>query len=259
MFCSIKNPITGHIVDLSPLVNTKDQHNKWLVKGYGEDVNKNFTIAICSSPFLDSDNDDIDDEDLQVGAVYDHNTVSIGKYNSNLTMYPNKRITLKYQDGDVCPNKIDKKSTLLNFVCDRDIISKAQITYIGNTNNCSYFFEVRTLYACPKADKTQELSILPIFFSIITVFIIVDCFRRWINKRVKKGNNEFDNWQFLQEQSWWSKMKQFLFSRNRNHMNTFNNLQPIRLNNSNTFVRDMETQNDILDSLDRDSNLSFPE
>lgn len=260
MFCSIRNPTTGHIIDLSSLTNTKDQHNKWLVKGYGDDINKNFTIAICSSPFSSiPDNDKLDEDDFQIGATYDHDSVSIGKFNSNLTIFPNKRITLKYQDGDICPNNVDRKSTLLNFVCDRDINSKAQINYIGNINNCSYFFEVKTLYACPKADKTQEVSILPIFFSIITVFIIVDCFRRYINKRIIKGNNEFDNWQFLQEQSWWSKVKQFLFNGNRNNNNTFSNLQPIRLNNSNAFVRDMETQNDIIDSLDRDSNVSFPE
>ncbi|EHM99754.1 Mrl1p [Saccharomyces cerevisiae x Saccharomyces kudriavzevii VIN7] len=64
-----------------------------------------------------------------------------------------KKLTLKYENGSICPNGKDKKATLLNFVCDKEIQSKAQISYIGNLHDCSYFFEVRSIYACPTSNK----------------------------------------------------------------------------------------------------------
>lgn len=246
-FCSVTNPITGQYIDLSQLSstpntpNTKKQSSglsdlktRWLVKGYGVDINKNFTISICSSPVL-KENDETKKLDNTTGAYYSYNntkkneidTISIGNFDTQPKLFGNKRLTLQYEDGSICPNGIDHKSTLLNFVCDRDITTRAQINYIGNSHNCSYFFEVRSIYACPTANKKNEINVIGIFFGIILVFSLVEICRRWIKSKIERNspsirhnlpdyrnNNNINNniephWEFLEDRSvvgkWFSK------------------------------------------------------
>lgn len=322
-FCAVTNPVTGQYIDLSQLSSTpnlsgtkknsktkSELKTRWLVKGYGYDVDKNFTISICSSPVV-SDNDETKELSDLTGAYYSINntkkskieTVSIGNFNTKPKLFGNKKLTLQYEQGSKCPNGVDRKSTLLNFICDRDITARAQINYIGNSNNCSYFFEVRSIYACPTANKSNEINVLGIFFAIIFVFTLVEVCRRWIKKKIEhnslsgrimlpRGNQLYDNtnndyyhhyyhngndnrlepqWELLENKSilskWITKIQGIWPIKRRRGNNS--SLSPssyngsIRLNHSNllendnnssSFLRDMETQNDILDQLDNLNN-----
>lgn len=309
-FCSVTNPITGQYIDLSQLSSSpntptaKKQYKgssnepktRWLVKGYGSDIDKNFTISICSSPVV-KDDKDISSSKLtnMTGAYYSFNdtkqneinTVSIGDFNTQPKLLGNKKLTLQYEEGSICPNGVDHKSTLLNFVCDRDIITRAQINYIGNSHNCSYFFEVRSIYACPTANKKNEVNVIGIFFGIILVFSLVELCRRWIKTKIEQNlrnnnnnnNNNINNngsrdgianyrtelgsepqWEFLEDRTvigkWFQRLQGWVRRGNRYNNNSMGS---IRMNNpslsfrnssTNSFFRDMETQNDILDQLD---------
>lgn len=223
-FCAVTNPATGQYIDLSQLSSTPnlpgtkkksktkpEPKTRWLVKGYGPDIDKNFTISICSSPVI-PDNDETKKLSNLTGAYYSVNNtktnkievISIGNFNTKPKLFGNKKLTLQYEQGSKCPNGLDKRSTLLSFVCDREITSRAQINYIGNSNNCSYFFEVKSIYACPTAIKSNDINVLGIFLAIIFVFTLVELCRRWIKKKIERnsisgpimssrGNNIYDN------------------------------------------------------------------
>jgi cation-dependent mannose-6-phosphate receptor len=54
------------------------------------------------------------------------------------------------------------KSTLLSFLCDRDpsLTSHPAISFIGTPDSCSYFFEVRSRYACGGATSSSDSGTL---------------------------------------------------------------------------------------------------
>ncbi|CAI4053636.1 hypothetical protein SUVC_16G3480 [Saccharomyces uvarum] len=307
LFCAVTNPVTGSYIDLSQLSSTpnklrdgqeqksgRNKHEpsktKWSVRGWGYDTN--FTLGICSSPVGETE---IHQLSNLTGAFYvDHENenslVSIGDFSTEPVLVggsTTKKLTMKYENGSMCPNGKDKKATLLNFICDKEIQSKAQITYIGNLHNCSYFFEVRSIYACPTSNKKNEVNVLGIFIGIFAIFFLVEfAGRRWIyaklNRHLKNSDelneispslNEQPHWDLIEDGSRWSRffsgmaksVKRFTKSlvsplfRNRN-----NGQGGIRLRTSPSasssslvnreFFRDMEAQNEIIDSLDINSH-----
>lgn len=202
LFCAVMNPATGTYIDLSQLSSTPNKlkdggksrssdpsKTRWLVSGWG--YNTNFTIGVCSSPVTKDEETHLTNT---TGAFYQdpktHQLISIGDFATTPTLLRSKKLTLKYQNGDKCPNGVDRKSTLLNFVCDKELSSKAQITYIGSLHDCSYFFEVRSLYACPTSNKSNEVNLLGIFVGIFAVFFLVEYGgRRWLYGKVRTHFN----------------------------------------------------------------------
>ncbi|CCD22955.1 Mrl1p NDAI_0A08010 [Naumovozyma dairenensis CBS 421] len=316
LFCAVMNPSTGSYIDLSHLSstpnksrdNTKVHKNsnvksrkdktdtsktRWLVRGW--DYDTNFTLSICSSPVTKTEEDQL--SNLTGGYYIDQKDssklISIGNFATEpKIMGPpnNKKLTLKYENGSMCPNGRDKKATLLNFVCDRDISTKAQISYIGSLADCSYFFEVRSIYACPTSNKENEVNVVGIFFGIFFVFFLVELGRRWLNKKTTRGNNtSYSRYQDLGSSDnqidstvnlypRWAQggsnispwMKPFVGVKNlivriasrgtrdrhlSNIPGTTFSRYPIRLrstsdiSNGTSFFRDMEAQNDMLDSI----------
>ena len=68
-------------------------------------------------------------------------------------------------DDDEKPSKklakstsIRRKSTLISFLCDRDpsLTDRPQVSFVGSPDHCSYFFEVRSRYACGGASASGE-------------------------------------------------------------------------------------------------------
>lgn len=199
LFCAVMNPLSGTYIDLSQLSSTPNKpqdtnrgkgksgndkeasKSRWLIRGWN--YNTNFTLGICSTPVTSQEEGQLTN---YTGGFYrdpknDEQLVSIGNFDTTPLLMGNKKLTLKYENGSMCPNGVDKKSTLLYFVCDKEIATKAQITYIGNLHDCSYFFEVRSIYACPTSNKSKEVNILGIFISILAVFFLVEYGgRRWL-------------------------------------------------------------------------------
>ncbi|OJD17027.1 hypothetical protein AJ78_02871 [Emergomyces pasteurianus Ep9510] len=49
-----------------------------------------------------------------------------------------------------------RKSTLMSFLCDRDLISPAaSVSFVGTVDSCTYFFEVRSAAACGGVARTE--------------------------------------------------------------------------------------------------------
>ncbi|KAL1961318.1 hypothetical protein VTO42DRAFT_46 [Malbranchea cinnamomea] len=88
---------------------------------------------------LDDDDDDDDDD------VGDHDEDD----------------TTEKDDGDK-GNKIRRKSTIMSFLCDRDLISPAAaISFVGSIDSCSYFFEVRSIAACGGVAASSDGGVGP--------------------------------------------------------------------------------------------------
>lgn len=267
LFCAVMNASTGTYIDLSQLSSTpnnlKDNgkrrridpsKTRWLVSGWG--YNTNFTLGVCSSPVTKDEEQSLSNT---TGAFFrDPSTgklVSIGDFGTQPTLLHSKKLTLTYENGDKCPNGVDRRSTLLNFVCDKELSSKAQITYIGSLHDCSYFFEVRSLYACPTSNKSNEVNLLGIFAGIFAVFFLVEYGgRRWLYGKVRTHfdpayaassgpNSQRLRWEFVDREPFWKRLLKRLTAGRTN--------RPISLNSDRQeFLRDMERQNELLDSLE---------
>lgn len=183
--CTITNHQTGHFFDLRELSNLHmdDTHSipfqAWNAKGF--DYGKNFSIGICSSPLrqinalTDLDFPTVANKSNVAGYYTGPHgeKVSIGDANSNLKFRGNQ-LLLEYENGDLCENGDStqiRKSTLVTFRCDREMMSKARLSYIGSFHNCSYVFELRTIHACPAARDETESNIVSVFFAILLAAI----------------------------------------------------------------------------------------
>ncbi|EDO18302.1 hypothetical protein Kpol_1039p54 [Vanderwaltozyma polyspora DSM 70294] len=227
LFCAVMNSITGSYIDLSQLSSTPNNSGaskerkptrknaklgydmaktRWLVKGWDYDhpnMYRNFTMSICGTAISKQDEELSRQLDNSTGAYYFDNIteeyISIGDFSTKPVLLGdsnvmNKKLTMKYVNGSMCPNGIDRKSTLLNFVCDREIQSKASINFLGSLNDCSYIFEVRSIYACPTSNQKNEVNVIGIFFGIFFVFFMVEYIRRKMTKmlsdnRISSGNS----------------------------------------------------------------------
>lgn len=191
--CSIVNPANNAFYDLSSLgtpINDKGQTAKaqaWAVRGF--DSGYNFTIGVCASPLGPSKAGSSDDVDssvqnvLHIGGYYtgtDGIKYSIGNFDTT-PVFRGKKLVLQYGNGSYCkdpnarPGSKDsylkdsrgqnlRKSTILSFSCDKEILSKASVLFVGSSRNCDYFFEVRTAHACVTANKADDLAAIWIFF-----------------------------------------------------------------------------------------------
>jgi cation-dependent mannose-6-phosphate receptor len=57
---------------------------------------------------------------------------------------------------------IRRKSTIMSFLCERDLISpQATISFVGSMDSCSYFFEVRSPAACGGAALGSDSGVGP--------------------------------------------------------------------------------------------------
>ncbi|SCU82247.1 LADA_0C03994g1_1 [Lachancea dasiensis] len=282
LFCAVMNPQTGNFIDLSHLSTTpnnlkkgdsqnhksrKDwEKTRWLVKP--RELNLNFTLGICSSPTIEGDS-----VLNTTGGYYvdpeSNREVSIGDFTTR-PRFMGKKLTLTYENGDVCPNGVDRRATLFNFVCDKEIQTKAQINYVGSLHNCSYFFEVRSIYACPTSHKSNDVNVLGIFFGIFFVFFLVEWGRRWFYGRVR-ARLRYDSsgvfpstrphWDTIESPSRWRRWLKRLV-----HVGgpasaagiKLSNSSPYRNASTDSLARDIEAQNRLLDNLDATSSHSDP-
>lgn len=185
--CTALSPLSHHFIDLSSL-SSKGNDGKalpWTSKGFNSE--HNFTLGVCSSPFKKAHDkfDEVKDisNSTNVGAYYIDQKlgkyVSMGQY-STTPVVRGKKLTLTYTNGSYCENMFNKetgervrKSTLIMFTCDREILSKATASFVGSFNDCSYVFEVRSHHACPTAAKADNLAVIWIFLLILLAALAV--------------------------------------------------------------------------------------
>lgn len=183
--CTVVSAHHGFI-DLRPLLaaGNEGRSRPWPAKGH--DLGHNFTIGVCLLPFkkLTHSTSEIKDEvDISaVGAFYVDQAlgqyVSMGEFSTG-PKYRGKKLTLTYENGSYCDvvdaktNERLRRLTLLTFTCDREMMAKAVVSYVGGWADCSYHFEVRSNHACPTAAKADNLAVVWIFVLIALAMVMV--------------------------------------------------------------------------------------
>ncbi|EDK43610.1 conserved hypothetical protein [Lodderomyces elongisporus NRRL YB-4239] len=184
--CTVQNPISKGFIDLRGLsaLGNENKPISWNAKGY--DSGKNYTISVCSNPFKKHHDEATEIQDklnqTLIGAYYidalTNKYVSIGEYSTE-PKFRGRKLTLTYENGSYC-NSYDvntglrlRKSTILTFTCDREMSAKASVSYIGSSNDCTYFFEVKSHHACPTAAKANNLAAVWIFLFIFLAALFV--------------------------------------------------------------------------------------
>lgn len=209
--CAAIHPLTNGFYNLGDLSSMgKESIVAWNAKGH--DYGNNFTLGICSSPLkpnidvkLNAQSSKVKINSSEVGAFYtdaNGDKFSIGNFNST-PIFRGKKLTLQYNDGSFCPNGVDRKSTILSFTCDKEILQKAQISFVGALHDCDYFFEVRTVHACATAQKADNLAVIWIFFFILLAALFVYCSGGFLYKRIVLNRR---GWRQLPNYSLGSKM-----------------------------------------------------
>lgn len=179
--CTAINPMNGFI-DLRGLMSTRSDGKfvPWHAKSH--DTGHNFTIGVCSgalkksqwdAPFVDSVNA------LRVGAYYVENGkhILMGELEQR-PQFLGHKLTLTYGNGLVCGMTYKngdpvRRKTILTFTCDREMLTRAHISYLGSLDECTYMFEVRSHYACPTAAQADNLAAVWIFFFISLAALLV--------------------------------------------------------------------------------------
>ena len=65
-------------------------------------------------------------------------------------------------DGDDKKTPIRRKSTMMSFLCDRDLISPSvAVSFVGTMDSCSYHFEVRSAAACGGVASSADDGVGP--------------------------------------------------------------------------------------------------
>ncbi|KAK6463283.1 mannose-6-phosphate receptor binding domain-containing protein [Scheffersomyces coipomensis] len=201
--CTMINPANKGFIDLRSLsaFSNEGKAVPWSTRGF--DSGKNYTLGICSNPFK-KHRDDINEiqdglNSTLIGAYYvDSETqkfVSLGEY-STTPKFRGKKLTLTYENGAYCNKLMDtetgerlRKSTILTFVCDREMMAKAAISYVGSSNDCSYYFEVRSHHACPTAAKANNLAAFWIFLFIVFAAALVYFSGGMLYKQMKESKS----------------------------------------------------------------------
>lgn len=201
--CTIKNPLNQGFIDLRGLSAMGNEMKPLPWKSRCYDSGKNFTVGICSNPFKQSHNElnEIQDSvnSTMIGAYYvdpaTNKYVSMGEYSSH-PIFRGRKLTLTYENGSYC-NAYDltsgarlRKSTILTFTCDREMSAKASVSYVGSSNDCTFFFEVRSHHACPTAAKANNMAAAWIFLFIFLAALAVYFSGGLLYKHMKASRKE---------------------------------------------------------------------
>uniref|UniRef100_A0A0L0NYT3 MRH domain-containing protein n=1 Tax=Candidozyma auris TaxID=498019 RepID=A0A0L0NYT3_CANAR len=168
--------VAGHGHDVKQLL--------WSAKGY--DSGHNYTVGVCLGAIKRHLLPNVEVVDSlnasQVGAYYiDQETgryILMGQV-STRPMFKGKKLTLTYENGSNCNGMTFKdgtplrRRTILTFTCDRDMLTKAHVSYVAAVDECTYFFEVRSHLACPTAAKADNLAAIWIFVLILLAALLV--------------------------------------------------------------------------------------
>lgn len=277
-FCAVINPITDKYIDLSPLAYTTTPNGDELTHKYvarGWDNPANFSIGICTTPIQPKEPAS---KHLwnHTGAFYFDNVtkeyISIGRYTTSPRLRGefSKKLQLKYVNGSTCPNGVDRRSSILNFVCDHTVNNKkAKINFLGSLHDCSYFFEVRSIYACPTSTTKNQINVGGIFIGIFVVFFLVEFVRRtFLYERKRSERSNSLRWEFIErEPRWKSALKSagksaasfashFIRKRRNNRIGNITTTHAgngrYSDNGDTGFLQAMEHQNEVLDQLDQE-------
>lgn len=171
--CTITSPSTGSFFDLRPLIRTPPSDTStatspdWTSSGH--DYNATFFLNVCEPVLSDTSSVHGIPADSpyhrNISAFYsysDNATYSLGIANSTLLLR-GRKLLLEYHNGSPCPGGGElRKSTLISFLCDRDMSPKTlDVAFVGHGGECAYFFEIRSREACATSKGAVEEGLSP--------------------------------------------------------------------------------------------------
>ena len=174
--CTIRSP-SGLSYDLNPMAivphadgtfKEGERNTSWTARGY--DYGSNFTLNFCAPVVEELDNVYGVDRKLwgNVSAFYTRGsrTYSLGQLSTE-PVFRGRKFVLNYTDGSPCSegalskdyfnaaagNSTPRKSSIISLLCDRDTVDatkpKVGVSLVGwGPDECTYFFEARSQYAC---------------------------------------------------------------------------------------------------------------
>ncbi|KAI5853464.1 mannose-6-phosphate receptor binding domain-containing protein [Tricharina praecox] len=172
--CTVTSPFSENFFDLRKLRRLPDMlppQADWHVKGL--DYGANFSINICGPVLTEISPEGANDD--AVGAFYEKNgtVYSIGSASIS-PHFRGRKLVLSYENGSPCPDAPNyRKSTLMSLMCDHEQFRKPSVSFVGQMNDCAYFFEVRTAFACATINQAQALGPGAVFGAIMGVFAVV--------------------------------------------------------------------------------------
>lgn len=199
--CTVLSPLKGFI-DLRGLSSAANDGKAvpWVTKGF--DLGHNYSIGVCLSPVKKTHlNAQVKDglNALEVGAFYvdpsNGEYILMGQYSVE-PVFRGRKLTLTYENGSYCDlvmysngEKLRRK-TILTFTCDREMMTKAHVSYVAAVDECTYLFEIRSHYACPTAAKADNLAAIWIFLLIFLAALLVYFSGGFLYRHLKKQPRE---------------------------------------------------------------------
>lgn len=186
--CTVTSHASGNFFDLRPLTKAYPDHTvDYSVRGL--DYPANFTINICAPLLLPVDFPDdpttsLASSNVSALARYEDGSVrSLGQSSTN-PKFRGRNLILEYTNGSPCLNPDGsptdlKSSVLISLKCahDLDLASAknqpALMSFVGSPDNCSFFFEARSIHACPAVNQSQSMAPVSIFLIIFLVALVV--------------------------------------------------------------------------------------
>ncbi|KAL9102731.1 MAG: hypothetical protein Q9163_002162 [Psora crenata] len=188
------NTIRVHPLENHKKTHKDDRIESWHVRGW--DYGLNFTMNFCAPVIEDLSKEEVEgvkgDAVKNISAFYraGDKTYSIGQASAE-PFFRGHKLILNYTNGSPCgeePSRLStrtgkehdrdkgkgdedreddddrnshkprRKSTLISFICDRDSLApKAHISFIGaSSDQCTYFFEARSMAACGGVIAAQQ-------------------------------------------------------------------------------------------------------
>lgn len=182
--CTALSPLKGFI-NLGGLSSAANEGKAvaWSTRGF--DSGHNYSIGVCLSPIKKTHLDVQVRDGLnasQVGAFYidpdSGEYVLMGEY-SVTPEFHGRKLSLTYGNGSFC-DKVAysngerlRRKTILTFTCDREMMTKAHVSYVAAVDDCTYLFEIRSHFACPTAAKADNLAAIWIFLLICMAALMV--------------------------------------------------------------------------------------
>lgn len=182
--CTVFSPLKGFI-DLRGLSSASNEGKAvpWITKGF--DSGHNYLIGVCLSPIKKTNLKFSIKDGLnasEVGAFFidpaSGQYVLMGQY-SESPVFRGRKLTLTYSNGSYCDSikyangERVRRKTILTFTCDRDMMSKAHVSYVAAVDDCTYLFEFRSDFACPTAAKADNFAAIWIFLLIFLAALMV--------------------------------------------------------------------------------------
>ncbi|KAL1919474.1 uncharacterized protein VTP21DRAFT_2167 [Calcarisporiella thermophila] len=202
--CTAVHNGTDNYYDLSPL--KKESGEDWIVSG--ADLGYTFRINVCRELLYDQTGL----KNPQGVAAYQRADIkgfSIGKV-STKPFFRGDKLLLEYQDGDECPNNSAKhRSTLISFTCNPVADSLGKPIFVGQYDDCAYWFEWHTSAACPTKRAVggsgwglfftiREMLIPPSPFSLFLAFLVYFIGGIAYNRIIhhERGIRQVPHWEF---------------------------------------------------------------